>query len=345
MRRLFVWAAMIAMLALIGWAQAASTPQPYKVIKTAKVGGAGGFDYVYADAAGRRLYIPRTGTTPRVTVFDLDTLDPVGEIPNANARGVAVDPASNHGFCSSKPVVMWDTKTLTTIKTIDIKGNPDGILFDPFNARVYVFSHSAPNATVIDAKDGSVVGTIDLGGAPEQAVTDGQGHLYVDIEDKDNVAVVDAKTLAVTAHYDLGGKGGGPAGLAFDVKNHLLFAACHKPATMVILDANAGKILEALPIGTGVDGAVFNPETGEAFSSQGDGTLTVVMENSPSSFVVAQNVATQRSAKTLTLDTKTNRILLIAAEFTPPPTPPPAGGRGGRGQMVPDSFTILVVAK
>lgn len=344
MRRLFVCAAMIAMLVLIGWAQPASTPQPYKVIKTAKVGGAGGFDYVYADVAGRRLYIPRTGTTPRVTVFNLDTLEPVGEIPNANARGVAIDPESNHGFCSSKPVVMWDTKTLATIKTIDIQGNPDGILFDPFNARVYVFSHSAPNATVIDAKDGSVVGTIDLGGAPEQAVTDGQGRLYVDIEDKDNVAVVDAKTLAVTAHYDLGGKGGGPAGLAFDVKNHLLFAACHKPATMVVLDANDGKIIAALPIGTGVDGAVFNPATMEAFSSQGDGTLTVVMENSPTGFVVAQNVATQRSAKTLTLDTKTNRILLIAAEFTPPPTPPPAGGRS-RGQMVPDSFAILVVGK
>jgi DNA-binding beta-propeller fold protein YncE len=345
MRRLCVCAVMIAMLMTIGWAQQAPTMQPYKVIKTAKVGGAGGFDYVYADVAGRRLYIPRTGTTPRVTVFNLDTLEPVGEIPTAGARGVAVDPVSNHGFCSSKPVVMWDTKTLATIKTIDVQGNPDGILFDPFNERVYVFSHSAPNATVIDAKDGSVVGTIDLGGAPEQAVADGKGHLYVDIEDKDNVAVVDAKTLTVTAHYDLGGKGGGPAGLAFDVKNHILFAACHAPATMVVLDANDGKIIATLAIGTGVDGAVFNPATMEAFSSQGDGTLTVVKENSPTSFVVVQNVQTQRSAKTLTLDTKTNQILLIAAEYTPPPSPPPAGGRGGRGQMVPDSFSILVVGK
>jgi DNA-binding beta-propeller fold protein YncE len=345
MRRIFVCVALIATLALIGWAKPSDAAQPYKVIKTAKVGGAGGFDYVYADAAGRRLYIPRTGSAARVTVFNLDTLEPVGEIPNANARGVAVDPLSNHGFCSSKPVVMWDAKTLAVIKTIDVQGGPDGILFDPFNERVYVFSHGAPNATVIDAKDGSVVGTIDLGGAPEQAVTDGRGHLYVDIEDKDNVAVVDAKTLAVTAHYDLGGKGGSPAGLAFDVKNHLLFAACHNPATMVVLDANDGKIIAVLPIGAGVDGAVFNPATKEAFSSQGDGTLTVVLEKSPTSFVVAQNVATQRSAKTLTLDAKTNRILLIAAEFTPPPSPPPAGGRGGRGQMVPDSFAILVVGK
>jgi DNA-binding beta-propeller fold protein YncE len=326
-------------------AQQAPTAGPYKVLKTAKVGGEGGFDYVYADVAGRRLYIPRSGAGARVTVFNLDTLEPVGEIPKANARGAAVDPKSNHGFSSSKPVVMWDTKTLATIKTIDVQGRPDGILFDPFNARVYVFSHSAPNATVIDARDGSVMGTIDLGGAPEQAVTDGKGHLYVAIEDKDNIAVVDAKTLTVTAHYDLAGKGGEPAGLAFDVKNHILFAACHNPHTMVILNSDNGKILATLPIGQGADGAVFNPHTMEAFSSQGDGTLTVVKENSPTSFVVEQNVPTKRSAKTLTLDSKTNQILLIAAEFTPPPTPPPAGGRGGRGQMVPDSFSILVVGK
>jgi hypothetical protein len=345
MQRLCVaFAAGIAMLASIGLAQQAPIAQPYKVVKTAKVGGAGGFDYVYADVVGRRLYIPRTGTTPRATVFNLDTLESVGEIPNANARGVAVDPKSNHGFCSSKPVVMWDTKTLATIKTIDVQGNPDGILFDPFNERVWVFSHSAPNATVINAKDGSVVGTIDLGGAPEQAVTDGKGHLYVDIEDKDNVAAVDAKTLQVTAHYDLGGKGGGPAGLAFDTKNRILFAACHNPQTMVILNADDGKIITSLPIGRGVDGAAFNPNTMEAFSSQGDGTLTVVKENSPTSFVVEQNVETKPGARTLTLDSKTNQILLITAEYTPPPTPPPAGGRG-RGQMVPDSFAILVVGR
>jgi DNA-binding beta-propeller fold protein YncE len=350
MRRFcLVFAAEIAMVAFIGLAQQAPTAGPYKVLKTAKVGGAGGFDYVYADADGRRLYIPRTGPGARIAVFNLDTLEPVGEIPNANARGAAVDPKSNHGFASSKPVVMWDTRTLATIKTIDVEGGPDGILFDPFNARVWVFSHRAPNATVINASDGTVAGTVDLGGAPEQAVTDGKGHLYVDIEDKDNIAVVDAKTLTVTAHYDLAGKGGGPGGLAFDVKNHILFASCHNPQTMVILNAGDGKIIATLPIGRGTDGAVFNPNTMEAFSSQGDGTLTVIKEESPTNFVVEQNVQTMTGAKTLTLDSKTNHILLIAAEYgpppTPPPTPPPAGGRGGRGQMVPDSFSILVAGK
>ena len=335
----------IAIMTFAGLAQTTPDSGPYKVLKTAKVGGAGGFDYVFADDVGRRLYIPRTGNPGRITVFNLDTLEPVGEVPNTSARGAAVDPKSGHGFGSSKPIVMWDTKTLATSKTIDVEGGPDGILFDPFNGRVWVFSHRAPNATVINAADGSIVGTVDLGGAPEQAVTDGKGHLYVDIEDKDNIAVVDAKTLAVTAHYDLGGKGGGPGGLAFDVKNHILFAACHNPATMVIVNADNGKILATLPIGTGVDGAVFNPHTMEAFSSQGDGTLTVIKENSSTDFVVEQNVQTMRGAKTLTLDGKTNHILLIAAEYGPPPTPPAGGGRPSRGPLVPDSFTILAVGK
>src|SRR3984957_417467 len=180
-----VLAAGIAMLASLGLAQQAPTAGPYKVLKTVKVGGDGGFDYVYADVAGRRLYVPRSGPTARITVFDLDTLEPAGEVPNVNGHGAVVDPKSNHGFLTSKPVLMFDSKTLSVIKTIDVQGNPDGILFDPFNERVYIFSHSAPNATVIDAKDGSVVGTIDLGGAPEEAVTDGEGHLYVDLEDKD----------------------------------------------------------------------------------------------------------------------------------------------------------------
>jgi len=159
----------IAILTFAGLAQKIPDSGPYKVLKTAKVGGAGGFDYVFADDVGRRLYIPRTGNPGRITVFNLDTLEPVGEVPNASARGAAVDPKSGHGFGSSKPVVMWDTKTLATIKTIDVEGGPDGILFDPFNGRVWVFSHRAPNATVIDAADGSIVGTVDLGGAPEQA--------------------------------------------------------------------------------------------------------------------------------------------------------------------------------
>ena len=283
---------------------AASGNGPYKVLKTAQVGGAGGFDYVNADSAGRRLYVARTGPEPRITVFNLDTLAPDGEIPGVAAHGAVVSDRTHHGFASSKPVTMFDSKTLAVIKKIDVEGNPDGLMYDPFNDHVFVLSHRAPNATVINAK-----------------------------------------TLAVTNHYDLQGKGAVCAGLALDVKHNVLFAACRNPHNMVILDATTGKILDALPIGEGCDGAVFDPKSEEAFSSQFDGTLTVIKENSPTSFAVEQTVETMQSAKTLTLDQKTNHILLIAAQFGPPPSTPPPGGRGGRGQMVPDSFSILMVGK
>ena len=334
---------------------------PYKILNSAQVPGIGGIDYVFADSDGRRLYVPRGN---QVLVFDLDTLKATGSITNARARGVAIDAKSNHGFSSSSPVVMWDTKTLQTIKTIPVEGGPDGILFEPLTERIYVFSHRAPNATVIDGKDGSVVGTIDLVGAPEQAASDGNGRLYVDIEDKDKIAVVDVKSLKVVAQYDISGKGGGPGGLGLDTKNHILFAMCHNPATCVILNADDGRIITTLPIGNGTDGGGFNPATMEAFSSQRDGTLTIIKENSPTSFEVEQTVQTKAGAKTCTLDSKKNQIVLIALErpatpastsAAPAPDSRPAeqgtnqpGGsrrRGRGGNDGPATLHLLVVGR
>ena len=332
------------LFSVAGFPQQTPSDGPYHVLKTAKVGGEGGFDYVYADSVGRRLYVARTGPTKRISVFDLDTLQSVGEIPDISAHGAAVDAKSHHGYATSKPVTMFDSKTLKIIKPIEVQGNPDGMLYDPFNRRIYILSHAAPNATVIDAKTGSVLGTIDLGGAPEQAATDGKGHIYVDIEDKDNIAVVDAKEMKVTAHYDLGGSKT-PAGLAFDAKNHVLFIECRNPAVSVIMNATDGKIVTTLPIGTGVDGAGFMPSTKEAFSSQGDGTLTVIKESSPTEFAVEQTVKTMVSAKTMTIDSKTGHILLIAAEFGPIPEAQPGQQRPRRGPLVPGSFAILEVGK
>ena len=341
----------LAMAASLGLAQ----DGPYTVQKTVKAGGDGGFDYVTADADGRRLYVGRSGNPGRVTVFDLDSLEKVGEVANTmRVHGATASPKSKHGFASSNPVVMFDTKTFAAIKTIEVKGNPDGYLYDPFNDRVYILSHSKPHVTIINAADGAIAGTIeDLGGAPEQAATDGKGTIYVDVEDAHSIAVVDAKAMTVKTHYDLGDKGDGCAGLALDVKNQILFAACRNPQNMVILSAKDGKILETLPLAGGSDGAAFNPKTMEAFSSHGNGTLTVIKENSPTSFTVEQTVKTMNGAKTLTLDPKTNRVLLIAAEYVAAPAPPPdaqppaqkKGGRGPARQMVPDSFSIVVVGK
>ena len=338
-------AVVFAMLASPGLAQQAPAAGPYKVLKTAKVGGEGGYDYTSVDVDGRRLYIARTGPTPRLTVYNLDTLESVGEIPITNAHGAGIDPKSNHGFATSKPITMFDTKTLKVIKTIDVQGSPDGHLFDPSSQRFYVLSHISPHVTAIDTKDGSVVGTVDIGGMPEQAASDGKGHVYIDVEDMENIAVVDAKTLKVTGHYDVTGKGGTCAGLALDAKNRILFAACRNPANMVILNAEDGKIITTLPIGNGTDGALFNPKTMEAFSSQVEGTLTIIKENSPTSFAVEQTLQTMTGARTSALDTKTGHIILIGAEFGPPTPPAQPGGRAGRGPLVPGSFTILMVGK
>jgi YVTN family beta-propeller protein len=323
-----------------------SSDGPYHIIKTQKVGGDGNFDYVYADPGGRAIYIARSGPVSRVNVFNIDTLEPMGEISKTRAHGAVVDPRSHHGFCSSKPVAMWDSKTMAPIKTIDVDGSPDGILGDPASQQVYILSHSAPNVTVIDAKSGTVVGTIDVGGAPEQSAVDGKGHLFVDLEDKGAVAVVDTKTLKVTNTFPLGDKFGGNAGMAFDVRNHVLFIACREPSVMVMMDSNTGAILGNLPIGAGCDGAGFNPRTNECFSSQGDGTLTVIKEESPTKFVVEQTVKTMPGAKTMTIDSKTGKVYLISAEYGPVPDAPAANGRRPRrGPMLPGSFSIIEVGK
>jgi len=316
------------------FAQPAPADGPYSVVKKAATGGTGGFDYVYADSEGRRLYVPRSGNGAHVNVFDLDTLASVGTIDNTPGdHGVAVDPKTHHGFVSCGPIVMFDTQTLATIKTIDPQGGrPDGILFEPFTERVYVLSHSAPNVLVIDPTDGSVAGTIDLGGQPEQAQSDGAGKVYIDLEDKSMIAVVDAKAMKVLARYDISSKGKAPAGLGLDVKNNILFSMCATPPTCVIVKATDGTILDALPTGAGTDSGGFNPNTMEAFSSNRDGTLTIIKESSPTSFAVEQNVKTMTGAKTCTLDVKTNRIILIANDptaATPAPATQAAGGAGG----------------
>jgi hypothetical protein len=348
----------VAALAVIGSAQESG---PYKVLKRAKVGGEGGWDYIYADPGGRRLYIPRrgmpgSGVETRLSIYNLDTLEPVGEIAGVGGQGTAVDPKSGHGFTSSRPISMFDVKTMKLIKTIDAapEARPDGICFDRFNERVYVFSHPTKDATVIDAKSGDVVGTIDLGGTPEEAVPDGKGMLYVVMQDMPgSVAVVDVKAMKTVAHYPFGEKGR-CNGLALDAKNHVLFAACaasgNPPAQppqpmMVILSAKDGKILTSLPIAGGSDGAMFNPATMEAFSTQGNGTLTIVKEKSPTSFEVEQNLQTMNGARTIAFDSKTNHIFTMSQEREPAPPPPPGGGRGRMGAAVPGSFTILMIGK
>jgi len=327
-------------------AQDANTP--YKVLDTTQLMGNGGIDYVYADNDGRRVYVPRGGST---FVFDLDSHKYIGSITNTGGHGVAIDTKTHHGFSSAGKIAMFDTGTMQKIKDIDVQGRPDGILLEPLTDRVYIFSHQAPSITVIDPKDGSVVGTVDVGGAMEQAQSDGQGKLYADVEDEKKIAVVDVKTLKVITKYDLGDNAGEPGGLGLDVKNHILFAMCANPNVCVVVNADDGKVLATLPLDGGTDGGGFNPATMEAWSSQRNGTLTIIKESSPTSFAVEQTVQTKTGCKTSSLDTRNNRIVLICTERLPgaptpaPATNAPAGQRRGGGRGGPGNLDVLWVGR
>jgi DNA-binding beta-propeller fold protein YncE len=314
----------------------------YKLLKSVTVGGDGGWDYVAVDSELRRLYIPRGN---RVDVFDVDSLKKIGEIPDTrNVHGVAWDPQTGHGFTSNRgdpSVTMFDIKTLKVIKKITVTGRPDGIFFDPFTKRIFVESHAEPNETVIDAADGTVLGTIDLGGEPEEAASDGHGHVYINLESTSEVVVVDPTAMKVTARYPLG-DGERPSGIGLDAKNGRIFSCCGNEK-MVVLDAGNGKILATLPTGRGTDSGTFDADTMEAFSSNGDGTLTVVKETSPNDFSVEQNVQTKIGARTCALDAKTNDIVLVTAMPAAPSTQPSQGRR--RMRWTPGTFMILVVGK
>jgi DNA-binding beta-propeller fold protein YncE len=321
---------------------------PYKILRTVTVGGEGGFDYIVADSDGRRLYIARSGkTNPRLVAYDLDTLKQAGELDGISAHGAVVDPSNHHGFSSSKPLTMFDSTTTSLLKSITVDGNPDGLSLDAPAHRVYVLSHSAPNITAINTADGSILGTVNLDAAVEESKSDGQGHLYVALENKDAVGVVDTKALAVTAIYPLSGAGATPAGLALDPKTRVLFVACRNPGVMVMMNADTGAVITTLPIGAQNDGVLFNPATKEVLAATGDGHLSVIKEDGPASFSVEQTLDTLPGARTIALDRKTGHIFLMTVDYGPLPTdaPPPVPGRIQRGPMLPDSFKIIEIGR
>ena len=301
-----------------------------------------------ADSNGRRLYLARSGKdNPRLLAFDLDSLKQAGELDGIGAHGAVVDPANHHGFASSKPLTMFDSTTTATLKSITVDGDPDGLSLDAAAHRVYVLSHSAPNITAINTADGSIIGTVNLDAAVEETKSDGKGHLYVALENRDAVGVVDATSMSVTARDPLAGQGATPAGLALDAKTRVLFVACRNPSVMVMMNADTGAILATLPIGAQNDGVLFNPATNEALAATGDGHLTVIKEDGPGTFSVEQTLTTLPGARTIALDRKTGHIFLMTAEYGPVPAdaPPPVPGRIQRGPMLPDSFKIIEIGR
>ena len=310
----------------------------YRVIKRLKTGGEGGWDYLAADGAARRLYISRSS---HVMVMDLDTDKVVGDIANTpGVHGIALAPELNRGFTSNGKAdtsTVFDLKTLAVLGEVKTGGNPDAIVYDPASKRVLTFNGRSKDATVFDAATGKVLRTIPLGGKPEFAATDGKGRVYVNIEDTNQVVEIDCIAARESRRFSLK-PCEEPTGLGLDPEHHRVFSGCHN-RIMTVLDIQAGKVIATLPIGAQVDGNGFDAGTGLAFSSNGDGTLTVVREASPGTFAVAETVATQRGYRTMAIDPKTHAIYLPGAQFSQP------GGPGQRPVMVKDSFEVLVVGK
>jgi len=310
----------------------------YHLINIYKLGGDGGWDYLTLDSSSRRLYISRA---THVIVIDADSGKAVGDIPDTpGVHGIALAPELGRGFVSNGregTVTIFDLQTLKLITKVKAGENPDAILYDPATKRVFTFNGRGKNATAINAADGSVVGTVPLGGKPEFAAVDGKGTVYVNNEDTSELYHVDAQSVKELHHWPLA-PCKSPSGLAMDLSSRRLFSVCDEKV-MAVVNADTGKVVATPTICEGPDAAAFDPSTSYIFASCGDGNLTVIHEDSPDKYTVVENVPTKKSARTLGLDLKTHKIFLPAADFDPP-----APGER-RGKMKPGSFVIVVVGK
>jgi DNA-binding beta-propeller fold protein YncE len=341
--RKWTLAGLVAAIA-VGASALVFSPVKYEVKQRYVLGGEGGWDYLTYDPAGKRLFISR-GT--HVMVVDPAKGSVIGDIPDTTGvHGIALAQDLGKGFTSNgrdNSVTVFDLKTLKTSTKIKIDGeNPDAILYDPASQRVFTFNGRSKNATVIDAAKDAVVATIPLDGKPEFAVSDGKGMVFVNIEDKSEQTEIDAKNAKVVKSWPLA-PCEEPSGLAIDQKNRRLFAGCSNKM-MAVVNPDTGKVVTTVPIGPGVDANGFDPETQLAFSSNGgDGTLTVVHEDSPDKFQVAENAPTQKFARTMALNTTNHDVYLVTAEIEE--APPAKEGERPRRTMKPGTFTLLVVGK
>ena len=293
-------------------------PSGYHVVKTIPIGGAGRWDYDIVDSIARRVYVSHQ---THVVVLDADSYAVVGDIPDtAGVHGIALAPDLGRGFTSNgraNTVTIFDLKTLKAIHTVKSGGiNPDAIYYDAGSKRVFAFNGRSANAIAINAVDGTVAGMIAVGGRPEFAAGDGQGHVFVNVEDKSQMLEIDAQKLTVLHRWPLTGCKD-PSGLAIDQKNHRLFSVCGNKKMMVV-NSDTGKVVATPAIGEDPDAAGFDPDTQMVFSSNGEsGDLTVIHEDSPDHYTVVETVPTKKYARTMAIDSKTHSIFLPIADFEP----------------------------
>jgi len=316
----------------------------YKVVARYPVPNDGGFDYLSIDSQNRRLYLSHS---TQVEVVDPDTVKFIGTITDTpGVHGAAIAAEFKQGFTSNgreDKVSIFDINTLKTIRKIDVGKGPDGIYYEPRTKRVFTNNHGSHDITAIDAKTGTVFGTVKAETDGEQAIIGADGMIYVNGENTNEVVVFDPQSLEVKHRYPIG-VAQTPTGLAYDAKTNRLFIGCRKDPMMVVMDASNGKVISHFPIGTGVDFAGFDAQAKMAFFSCGEGVLNVFHEKSADVIEVADTVKTQRSAKTMAFDEKTKKVFLAAVEYVPAPAPA-AGAQPGRPSVKPGSFTVLVVSK
>lgn len=315
----------------------------YKVSTNIHLQGTGGWDYLTIDETTGRLYISHGKV---VNVVDTKTNQLVGTIDKTpGVHGIAIASDLNKGFIScgrNDTIVVFDLKTLATLASIGITGkNPDAIMYDKFSGKVFVYNGRSSDATVIDAKTNTVVGTIPLDGKPEYSVSDGNGKIFVNIEDKSLIVQINAITLAVEQKWSIA-PGEEPSGLALDNETHRLFSVCSNKM-MVVVNALDGKVITTLPIGDGCDGVMFDPIKKRAYSSNGEGTITVVQEEIGDKYSVVETIKTQAGARTITIDKSTHRLYLPTAEYGVAPEATKENPRP-RKPIIPDTFVVIEVS-
>jgi DNA-binding beta-propeller fold protein YncE len=329
-------AALVLLIAASTLNQAAST---YAVTHRYKLGGDGSWDYIVPDPPTQRLFIARQN---RVMIVDAQDGKLIGEVTGINgAHGTAIAAATGHGFATSgndRSVVMFDLKTYKTLGTIPAAEDADAILYDGASNRVFTLNGDAHSSTVIDPREGSLITNIPLGGKPEYGASAGDGHVYANLTDTSEVVEINARTATVVRRWPTA-PCRQPVAMAIDTLHQRLFSGC-RSGVLAVSDYRAGTVVATLPIGAGVDGSGYDGASGDVFASNADGTLTVIHQDSPDQYHVVQTVETPQFSRNMGLDPTTHRLFVASAAFGPAP----AGGRG-RGPVLSDSFTLLVVER
>jgi DNA-binding beta-propeller fold protein YncE len=318
----------------------------YHVLQTYPVGGDGGWDYIVPEPAQHRVFVGRTN---RVMVIDENSGKLLGEVMGINgAHGTAIAEASGHGFATSgndQTVVMFDARTFKELARIPAAEDTDAIIYDAPSNRVFTFNGDAHSSTVIDPVAGKRITNLDLGGKPEYGASAGDGKVYANLTDISEVVEIDAKSATVSRRWSTA-PCKQPVSMAIDTAHHRLFSGC-RSGVLAVSDYQAGKTITTLPIGMGVDGAGYDPASGDVFATNADGTLTVIHQDSPDKYHVVETVSTPTGSRNMGLDPTTHRIFVAAATFAAPPAPAPGApaGRGGRPTVVPGSFKLLVIGR